>query len=396
MKNVSYTDELGNVVKIGPKNKIKLIAITSLGILIMLTGALGGAVTVYVLQKQGKNLPIISITEKKEKLILEESSAFIDVVKNVKPSVVSITTSQNVQDYFGQTYEQTGGGTGFIITSDGLIVTNKHVVESGSKFTVVTNDGQSYPAEVKAIDPSNDLAVIKIDAKGLPVVNLGDSSKLEVGQWVLAIGNALGEYQNTVTVGVISAKDRAITAEGTNGSERLEGLLQTDTAINSGNSGGPLLNLAGEVVGINTAVAAKTTAEGIGFAIPTNTIISAIDSVKKTGKIIRPYLGVSYINVTKELAKSANLAVDHGALIYRSSSNGSVAVVPGGPADKAGIAENDIIVSINGEDLSETNSLRTVVAQYAPGDEVEVVYYNKGEKKTVKVKLEESKSSTMN
>lgn len=393
MKKVSYTDEFGNDVELSPRKKFGLIAMIALGVLIILTGALGGAGAVYFLQKKNVNLSSITTTVKKENIVLEESSAFIDVAKKVKPAVVSITTSQNVQDLFGSIYEQKGGGTGFIITSDGLIVTNKHVVESGSKFTVITTDGQSYPAEVKAIDPSNDLAVIKIEAKGLPVADLGDSSKLDVGQWVVAIGNALGEYQNTVTVGVVSAKDRSLTAQGSNGSEKLEGLLQTDAAINSGNSGGPLVNLAGEVVGINTAVAAKGTAEGIGFAIPINTVNSAIESVKKTGKIIRPFLGVNYLTITKDIAKTANLSVDHGALVYRGTDYGSVAVLPGSPADKVGIVENDIIVAINEEKISENYSLRSIISQYKPGDEVEVTFLHQGEEKKVKVKLEESKTS---
>jgi S1-C subfamily serine protease len=395
MKKITYTDDEGTEVELNPRKKTGLIAVLAIIILIILGGAIGGAGAVYLLERNGKDITLPSInTSSKQKIVIEESSAFIDVAKKVKPSVVSITTTQSVQDLFGSVYEQKGGGTGFIITSDGLIVTNKHVADAGNTFTVFTSDGQSYPAEVKAKDPSNDLAILKIDAKGLPVATMGDSSKLQVGQWVIAIGNALGEYQNTVTAGVVSAQNRSLTAQGSDGSsERLEGLIQTDTAINSGNSGGPLVNLAGEVIGINTAVADKSFAEGIGFAIPINTVQSAIDSVKSTGKITRPYLGVNFLTITKDIATSAGLQIDHGALVYRGTGLGAVAVVPGSPADKAGIAENDIITAINNDQLTESFSLRTAIAQYKPGDEIEIVYQHKGEEKKVKAKLEETKNN---
>jgi serine protease Do len=192
------------------------------------------------------------------------------------------------QDIFGQTSEEKGGGTGFIITSDGLILTNKHVVENlRATYQVFTSDGKNYQAKVKAKDPLNDLAVLEIKGKNLPVADLGNSDDLKIGQRAIAIGNALGEFQNTVTTGVISAKERSITATGTFGqtTEELQGLIQTDASINQGNSGGPLINLDGQVVGINTVVAAS--AENIGFAIPINDAKTAIDSVVKTGKIIR-------------------------------------------------------------------------------------------------------------
>ena len=204
-------------------------------------------------------------------IVLEESSAITDSVDKVSPAVVSITTKQNVRDFFGRTIEQKGGGTGFILTSDGMIVTNKHVVsDDNATYHVFTNDGKDFEAKVVARDSLNDLAVIKIEATGLPVVELGSSDDLKVGQWVIAIGNALGEFNNTVTVGVVSAKERQITADGAGGgvSEDLSGLLQTDAAINPGNSGGPLINLKGQVVGINTAIAGN--AQSIGFAIPIN------------------------------------------------------------------------------------------------------------------------------
>jgi serine protease Do len=323
------------------------------------------------------------------KLVLEESSAVIDATKKISPAVVSILSKTDIQNFFGQVYEQKGGGTGFIITSDGLILTNKHVVsDEKAEYTVFTADGKDYSAKVMALDAYNDLAVVKIEATGLPVVELGDSDKLESGQWVIAIGNALAEFQNSVTVGVISAKDRQITASGGGASEQLTGLLQTDAAINSGNSGGPLVNLKGQVVGINTAVASD--AQNIGFAIPINSAKKAIDSIKKTGKIVRPYMGVRTVNITKELAKANNLSVDHGALVYPGSGVSEFAVAPSSPADKAGIVQNDIILSINGEEINENTPVTQIVQKYNPGDEVELTILHKGKESKVKLTLGES------
>lgn len=323
------------------------------------------------------------------KLVLEESSAIIDATKKISPAVVSVLSKTDIQNFFGQTYQQEGGGTGFIITSDGLILTNKHVVsDANAEYTVFTADGKDYKAKIMATDSYNDLAVIKIEATGLPVVELGDSDQLQTGQWVIAVGNALAEFQNSVTVGVISAKDRKITASGGGSSEQLTGLLQTDTAINAGNSGGPLVNLKGQVVGINTAVASG--AQNIGFAIPINSAKTAIDSIKKTGKIVRPYMGVRSINITKELAQANNLSVDHGALVYRGSGVGEFAITPSSPADKAGIQENDIILSINGEEINENRPITQIVQKYNPGDEIELKILRKGKEITVKLTLGES------
>jgi len=338
------------------------------------------------LSKLNITLPI----EKTEKIKIEESSAITDAVGKITPAVVSINTSVNVTDVFGRSMEQTGGGSGFILTSDGLIATNKHVVnEEGATYKVFTADGKEYDAKVLATDPYNDLAILKIDATGLPTLELGDSDDVKIGQWVIAVGNALGEFQNTVTVGVISAKQRQITASGGGQSETLEGLLQTDAAINPGNSGGPLVNLAGKVIGINVAVAGQ--AESIGFAIPINSVKTAIDSIKKNGEIKRPMLGIRYVPITKEVAKLNNLTIDYGAWILPGQSRGEVAVVPGSPADKAGLTENDIILEINGQRVDQNNSLTKILSQYNVGDEVTLKYLHKGDEKTVKVKLDEMK-----
>lgn len=328
---------------------------------------------------------------KTERIVLEESSKVTEVAENVSPAVVSISATRNAIDFFGQVVQQQGGGTGFIITSDGLVVTNKHVVDDNqATYTVFAADGRSFDARVLAKDPLNDLAVLKIEATGLPVVELGDSEALKVGQSVVAIGNALGEFSNSVTVGVISATERQITAQGGGGIvENLSGLLQTDAAINPGNSGGPLVNLAGQVIGINTAVAGG--AENIGFAIPINVVKSAIDSVKTSGEIKRPQIGVRYIPITKEIAESSDLPVDHGVWVLPGSERGAVAVIPGSPADKAGIEENDIITEIDGKRIDENTTLLSLLAGYKIGDEVTLTVLHDGETKKMKLTLGELK-----
>ncbi len=368
----------------------------------LIIGLVGGFGSIYLLSydngslakklglNNATNLPITST--KTEKIVLEESNSIIKVSDKVSPSVVSIMSTSMYQDIFGRTYESSGAGTGFIITSDGLIITNKHVVsDANGKYTVILSDGRSFDASVQSQDPYMDFAVVKVDAKDLPVVELGDSDQMQVGQWTVAIGNALGKFQNSVTVGVISAKNRQIEASDSNGrnSEVLDNLLQTDAAINSGNSGGPLINLSGQVIGINTAIASQ--AQGIGFAIPINSIKGALESVKTTGKIVRPYLGVRYVMITKDIAEQNKLSVEYGALVTRGSGLGQVAVVPSSPADKAGIVENDIILEVNGEKVDSTHGLASLISQYKVGQEVSLKVLSKGSEKTVKITLEEMK-----
>jgi len=362
-------------------------------ILSLIFGFMGGAGSIYLFTVRGKeylkNLgvnPESTIpTTKTEKINLEESSKIIETVQKVSPSVVSIVASKKIEDFFGTTQTQKSAGSGFVITSDGLILTNKHVLRStGTKYQVFTSDGKSYEAKVKSKDPFNDLAIIKIEAENLPVVDLGDIDDLKVGQYVIAIGNALGEFQNTVTVGVLSAKERTIEASASLSGEtqKLEGLLQTDAAINPGNSGGPLVNLAGQVIGVNVAVAEN--AENIGFAIPVNVVKSAVESVKRYGKIIRPMIGVRYVSLTPEIASINNLGVDYGALLY---SRDQAAVVPGSPAKKAGLKGLDIITKVNGEEIDANHSLARLLQKYQPGDEIEITYIRGGKENTVKIRL---------
>jgi S1-C subfamily serine protease len=284
--------------------------------------------------------------------------------------------------------KEIGGGTGFIISSDGMILTNKHVVlDKEADYTVLTNDGRKFPAEVLARDPVQDLAIIKIQANNLPVVKLGDSSNLQIGQTVIAIGNALGEFRNTVSVGVISGLGRTVTATGGGMVETLEDIIQTDAAINKGNSGGPLLNLKGEVIGINTAMAFG--AENIGFAIPINKAKRAIEQVKTIGKIVYPFLGIRYVLITKEIQQEHNLPVDYGAWIVRGDRLGETAIFPGSAAEKAGLREGDILLEFNYEKITPENSLAKIILKYNPGDKVVLKILRNGKEKIVNVTLGE-------
>ncbi len=360
----------------------------------LLMGLVGGIGSVYLLsnsQQAQKTLGVGSSLSLpiKQTVSLQEGSKFIDVAKAVNPSVVSISTSKNVYDLYGQSFLQQGGGTGFVVSSDGLIATNKHVVsDTGADYTVIFSNGKSYKATVKDIDPLFDFAIVKIDATNLKAVDFGNSDDLQVGQWVVAIGNALAQFQNTVTTGVISAKERSITAGDASGGsgESLEGLLQTDAAINPGNSGGPLLNLAGQVIGVNTAVAE---AQSIGFAIPSNILKPAVESVIKTGHIVRPALGVSYVPVTQSVADQQKLPVDHGA--YLQPANGAKnAVIAGSSAEKAGLKTGDIITQINNQDIDTDHSLASLVQQYQVGQKITITYYRDGKQQSVDATLQQT------
>lgn len=344
-----------------------------------------------------------------QNLVLNEESSTTNVVKNAGPAVVSIVISKQISQmpnmmfdpfgFFGNNNSQSqnsgelkkvGAGTGFFVSKDGLIVTNKHVVsDDNAQYSVVTNDGKSYEAKVLSKDPVNDIAIIKIDINNAPFLEFSDSSKVELGQHVIAIGNSLGQYQNTVTTGIISGIGRSITAGGAGELEQLDGVIQTDAAINSGNSGGPLLDLSGHVIGINTA--ADRQGQSIGFALPSNDVKAALDSYNSGGKITRPFLGVRYMMITEAVAKSENLPKDFGALIVRGNTLSDFAVQPGSPADKAGLAENDIILEVNGEKLSEQNSLAKVLKKYKPNDSLSLKVFSKGQEKTVTLIVGETK-----
>jgi S1-C subfamily serine protease len=254
---------------------------------------------------------------------------------------------------------------------------------------VLTNDGTSYQATVLTRDPVNDLAIVKVDIQDAPTLSLADSAQLEIGQRVIAIGNSLGQYQNTVTTGVVSGIGRSIVAGGTEGGvEALEGVIQTDAAINPGNSGGPLLNSLGQVIGINTAVDRE--GQLVGFAIPSNDAQKALDSFRKTGRITRPFLGIRYVMITPALAEQEHLPKDYGALIIRGQSAADVPVVPGSAADKAGLKENDIILEVNGQKVEQSATLSKFLKQFQPGDVVRLKVHSQGQERDVNVTLGEN------
>ncbi len=354
--------------------------------------------------------------------VVAVESQIVNIVEKANPAVVSIVITKDVpiiekyyenfdpfgddffNDFFGDGFgfripryrekgtdkREAGGGSGFFVSSDGFVVTNRHVVDdSKADYTVLTNDGAKYKAEVLAKDSALDVAILKVKGKGFSYLKFGDSDLLKPGQTVIAIGNALAEFRNSVSVGVVSGLSRSIVAGDFSGrSELLEGVIQTDAAINPGNSGGPLLDLRGRVIGVNVAV--QRGAENIGFALPSNTVKSIVDSVREHGEIVRPYLGVRYIQVTKALKKKNNLPVDYGALIVRGETAGDLAVIPGSPADKAGIVENDIILEVDGVKLDGKKSLALLIRQKKIGEEVTLKVLSKGKEKEVKVILEKA------
>lgn len=311
-----------------------------------------------------------------------------EIAERVSASVVSIVTSTRTTNFFGQDYESAAAGTGIIVTSDGYILTNKHVINGATSISMVLDDGTSYEnVELVATDPLNDVAFLKIkDVSGLTAATLGDSKTLSVGQQVMAIGNALGQYQNTVTVGVVSGLGRSITASDGTGysTETLSDMIQTDAAINSGNSGGPLVNAAGEVIGINTAV--SSSAENMGFAIPISSVKGMLAQLIETGSAERTYLGVYAAEITPEIAKAYNLPVNSGAYLYSSSTYS--AIVKDGPAAKAGLKDKDIITAVNGVKVGEAGTLTDLIGEYKPGDTVQLTVIREGNEIAVNVTLE--------
>lgn len=288
----------------------------------------------------------------------------------------------------GTQKQEVGGGSGFFVSQNGLIVTNDHVVsDPKANYTVYTNDGKEHPAKVIAQDSADDIAVIKIAGTGYPFLTFDDSSKLQLGQSVIAIGNALGEFRNTVSTGVVSGLSRSIIAgnDMTGGTESLGEVIQTDAAINPGNSGGPLLDLLGNVVGVNVAVAQGS--QNIGFALPGNMIKEAVASVEANGTITFPYIGVRYVPITPTLANDKKLSVTYGDLIEAGPQSNQPAVVPGSPAAKAGLASGDIILEFNGIKLTNDTSLTDLVRALKVGDTVTLTVLHNGVQKTVSLIL---------
>ena len=346
-------------------------------------------------------------------VVLEEESAVIEVVQKSNPAVVSIIVSKDLpkveeflfnpfgdEDFFiapfgfnssndGLETQQVGAGSGFIVDSDGLIITNKHVVsDEEADYTVITFDGKRYEATVLAKDPLNDLAIVKIDAKDLPTLELGDSEKVVLGQRVIAIGNTLGKLRNTITTGVVSGIGRTVTAGDRLGSvQQLDEVIQTDAAINPGNSGGPLLNLAGQVIGVNTAI--DRSGQLVGFSIPSNEARKALGDTIEYGRILRPFIGIRYVLISEGFALSRDLPVDYGALVVVGDSVSGPGVTPNTPADDAGLSEGDIVLEINGKAINEDNTLIKMLKDYNPGDEVVLTVLRNGEQSEILLELGE-------
>lgn len=311
-----------------------------------------------------------------------------DIADKVSKSVVSIVTSTKSTNFFGQSVSGSAAGTGIIVSSDGYILTNRHVVSGANKVSVILDDGTEYDdVEVVSVDPLNDVAFLKIkDVSDLTAATLGDSKTIKVGQQVIAIGNALGEYQNSVTAGIVSGTGRNVNASDGSGynTESLSDMIQTDAAINSGNSGGPLVNAAGEVIGINTAT--STSAENMGFAIPISSVKGMLKQLIETGKAQRTYLGVYSVAITPEVAKAYNLPVSTGAYLYSSSSYS--AIVKDSPAAKAGLKDKDIVTAVNGVAVGAAGSIADLVSEYKPGDTVQLTVVREGKEIAVNVTLE--------
>jgi serine protease Do len=286
-----------------------------------------------------------------------------DVVALVKPSVVSINIEVVIRDIFNRERTSEGEGSGWIISEDGYIVTNNHVVEGANSITVILDDGRSFSAEIVGNDSVTDLAVIKIEAENLPVAKVGDSSTLRIGDWVVAIGNSLGQGTRA-TAGIVSRQDASIEVDV---GQPLYGLIETDAAINPGNSGGPLVNMAGEVIGITNAKLASVEIESVGYAISTETATSVIQDLINTGHAIHPWLGVSLYTVDDYVGDTLKLSVDKGAFI--------VEAVSGSPATKAGLQANDVIVSFAGRKIETVEDLIGGIRSAEVGQEVEIVYW---------------------
>jgi S1-C subfamily serine protease len=375
-------------------------------------GFMAGGIAQKIFPDAFKTMPSSNSQIIQQRLV-EEDSAVIDVVSKSTPAVVSIVVTKDVPtirsffydpfnfyDPFGSSQnknqgatekKKVGGGTGFLISEDGMIVTNRHVVSDGSAdYTVITSDDKEYAAKILAKDPIKDVAVMKIEGKDFKMLEFGDSDNLKIGETAIAIGNSLGEFSNTVSKGIISGLGRDVTAGGNSGEmAELKNIIQTDAAINPGNSGGPLLNIFGKVIGINVAMAEN--AQNIGFAIPANQVKKIVEQVQKTGKISTPYLGVRYIPLTKEIQKENDLPFDYGVLIMRGQKITDFAVVPGSPADKAGLMENDIILEIDGIKVDLKNSLTDIIAKYNSTDTIILKIWHKGDTKDVRVQLAERK-----
>ena len=341
----------------------------------------------------------------------KSKSPIVEIAKKVCPAVITVVVSKDlpkVEDFYsfpfgGKEYimpktdgkkneteaTQIGGGSGFIISQDGYVVTSCHVVaDTQADYTVIVEPTKKFPAKVLSRNPINDIAILKIEDGKLPFLKLADSDDIEIGEDVVAVGNALGEFTDTLSAGIVSGLSRYITAFGgiDNQAQNLRGLIQTDAAINPGNSGGPLVNMDGQVIGINTATIMG--AQNIGFAIPINYAKKDLQEIKKYGKIMVPFLGIKYVLLSKEMAKANKLPVEDGALVVREAL-GEPPVIKGSSADKAGVKEFDILLTCNSEKISLENPLGQILQKCDIGKETEIKVLRDGKEIKLKVILDE-------
>ena len=377
-----------------------------------LIGAASGVIAQAIFFSQNTSLFASKSEQVDQKIVelIEEESATIAVVERVTPSVVSIVVKKergqlsSQQNVFGlnpffvqqpvlseeESHQlvEVSSGSGFFVSEDGYVLTNRHVVnEPDAQFVVVTNDGQELPAVLVDTDPFQDIAILDVEGVGFPVATLGDSSQIRIGQTVIAIGNTLSEFRNTVTKGVVSGINRRVTAGSAATAEVIEQAIQTDAAINPGNSGGPLINLKGEVIGVNTAVSVQ--GEAIAFAIPINQAQRAIQDVQEFGRIVRPWLGVRYVLVQNEQDASKDIGADYGAMIISGAQPGQPGVIPNSPADHAGLKEQDVILQLNQKKITTESSLSELISQQRPGDVVVLDILRDGTPMQVEVTLSE-------
>lgn len=350
-----------------------------------------------------------------------DEKRIISTIKKVMPAVVSVVISKHLEDlekeipnefyHFLPGHQHTpgakkkfleglsdkagmiqiGGGSGFMVDAAGLILTNKHVIsEPKAEYTVIADDGRKFPAEILSRDPINDVAILKVVADNLPIVELADVTKFELGQGVIAIGNALGMFKNTVSLGIVSGLSRSIFAQADPKAppQELRGLIQTDAAINPGNSGGPLVNLDGQAIGINTAIVFG--AQNIGFAIPIGAAKRDLSDIKKYGRILKPLLGVRYIVIDENLKAKMKLSVDYGALVLQEGPDASP-VVPGSPAEKAGIKAKDIILECNGIAVDKDHPIQDLLENAKVGDPMKLLVLRSDKRFEVKLTLAERK-----
>ncbi len=360
-----------------------------------LTGAFAGGAVVYQALRQPSKLPApiqevlpANNTNPNQTLTLDTTSietSITQAVQKVGPAVVTVVgTIPGQMTIFGPTNDQTVSGTGFFITNDGYILTNNHVVDNTKEVNIVLSDGKQEKATIVGTDPFADIAVLKTDGKAPAVAKLGNSDVLKPGESVIAIGSPLGNFKNSVTVGVVSATGRSI--DSGNGYQ-IETLIQTDAAINHGNSGGPLLNLVGEVIGINTLIVRNTNsgdvAEGLGFAIPVNTAQAVAQQIIQKGYFARPYMGISFQPINPDIAANYNLPAQWGVYVTD--------VASGSPAGQAGIQQGDIITKINSTSLDETHSYINMLFTFKPGDQVTLEVMRGNQTTQVRVTLGEAR-----